>query len=124
MSATDSEIVEAMNQHNWLSISGSMFGAIARYYAVDKGAGKTVVRDPETDATITLSGRMYDDDQLGVLDGPFRYVAWDMLDGSHKRRAARNNRRRILGTRRQRRSARRAPRKVKRLATINGGLVL
>ena len=42
MSATDAEIVEAMNQNMWLGIEGTMFGEIARYYAVDKGAGKTV----------------------------------------------------------------------------------
>lgn len=120
MSATDAEIVEAMNQNMWLGIEGTMFGEIARYYAVDKGAGKTVYRDPETTATVTLSGRQYDDDCLGMLDGPFRYVAWDMLDGTHKNRAARTH----YMTKRQAKALRRANAKARKLIEAQGGLVL
>ena len=122
MQVTDAEIVEAMNQNMWLGIEGTMFGEIARYYAVDKGAGKTVYRDPETDATITLSGRQYDDDCLGMLDGPFRYVAWDLIDGWGAIKARRS--RTHYMTKRQEKALRRANAKARKLIEAQGGLVL
>tara|TARA_R100000808_G_scaffold3330_5_gene11936 strand:- start:1061 stop:1435 length:375 start_codon:yes stop_codon:yes gene_type:complete len=124
MSATDAELVEAMNQNMWLGIEGTMFGEIARYYAVDKGAGKTVYRDPETPATITLSGRQYDDDALGMLDGPFRYVAWDLIDGTLQRKISANIRRRKKGTKRQQKAAKRAAAKARKLLAKSGEFVL
>lgn len=69
---------------DWSSVVGTMYEAMALYMGADMDHSYRMV-DPEAKAdadfklpkgaVIWLSGRLFTDDQLGVLDGPMRYQA-------------------------------------------------